>query len=610
LALVDLSVVEQRYRAVLEVQAGMTVTEVAARFGVSRQSVHAWVRRYRQEGLGGLTDRSKQPRSCPHQLPADVQVLVCELRREHPRWGPVRLVFELDKAGVQPVASRMSVYRTLVRHGLVMRGARRRRREDFVRWEREEPMALWQIDIVEGVMLVDARTGELREAKVVTGVDDHSRYCVIASVVERATGRAVCLAFAAALRAYGAPGEVLSDNGKQFTDRFGRGGEVLFDRICRENAIVHRLTLPRSPTTTGKIERFHQTLRRELLDDADAFADLEAAQAAVDGWVHEYNTSRPHQALGMASPAARFDTRRARDEQELLGLRLPAALRPAAAPEPVVAARAGSEPSAVKPSGEDAAEAQGVVARAWMSGPVELERVVPASGNMWLAGRQLWLGPQQAGTTVTIWADTDVIHVLAGGVRLKTLRSHFSTADLAALAARGARQAGPPPLPPAQPGAAVEVKRTVNAAGCVSLAGRQLLAAEILAGRRVAVRIKPATLMFYDPNSRELLRTRPNTLTQDQTRRLQGARAAGPPPRPRTAPITVQRRVSATGMITVCAQKIALGRPSAGHIVSIDVSEHTLTIRLDDDTRTIRRTTTNPVRHVKANRPRKATHVL
>ena len=92
--------------------------------------------------------------------------------------------------------------------------------------------------------------------------------CVMARVVERATGRAVCLAFSEALERYGAPEEVLTDNGKQFTDRFGRGGEVLFDKICRRNGIAHRLTAPSSPTTTGKIERFHQTLRRELLDDA------------------------------------------------------------------------------------------------------------------------------------------------------------------------------------------------------------------------------------------------------------------------------------------------------------------------------------------------------
>jgi transposase InsO family protein len=78
---------------------------------------------------------------------------------------------------------------------------------------------------------------------------------------------------------------------------------VLFDRICRDNAITHRLTQPASPTTTGKVERFHQSLRRELLDDHDdtrPFPSLLAAQAAVESWVSDYNCSRPHQALEMA----------------------------------------------------------------------------------------------------------------------------------------------------------------------------------------------------------------------------------------------------------------------------------------------------------------------
>ena len=184
-------------------------------------------------------------------------------------------------------------------------------------------MALWQIDIMGGAFLSDGT-----EAKIVTGLDDHSRYCVICQVVARATGRAVCLAFAAALRTFGVPEEVLTDNGKQFTDRFGKGGEVLFDRICRDNGIIHRLTAPRHPTTTGKIERFHGSLRRELLDDAVPFADLPAAQSAVDAWRQEYNTTRPHQAIGMASPADRFTSAKDSKAEQLLPLRLPAILSP------------------------------------------------------------------------------------------------------------------------------------------------------------------------------------------------------------------------------------------------------------------------------------------
>ena len=97
MALVDLSVVEQRYRAVLLVLAGASVSEVAAGIGVSRQSLHTWLSRYRESGLAGLADRSRRPDSSPSQMPAEVEALVCEMRRSHPRWGPRRIRAELAK---------------------------------------------------------------------------------------------------------------------------------------------------------------------------------------------------------------------------------------------------------------------------------------------------------------------------------------------------------------------------------------------------------------------------------------------------------------------------------------------------------------------------------
>ena len=586
MALVELSVVEQRYRAVLEASSGVPVSEVAARFGVSRQSVHAWIRRYEQGGLSGLMDRSRRPESCPHQVSVEIETAVCELRREHPRWGPLRLAHELGRTGVSPVPSRMSVYRVLVRHGLIEPAPRKRPKDSYVRWERDAPMALWQMDLVGGIFLAGGT-----EAKLVTGVDDHSRFCVICQVVVRATGRAVCLAFAAALRQFGVPGEVLTDNGKQFTDRFGKGGEVLFDRICRDNGIIHRLTQPRHPTTTGKIERFHGSLRRELLDDAVPFADLAAAQAAIDAWVSEYNSTRPHQGIGMAAPAQRFSTAAARAEEDLLPLRLPAvlALAPAPAAEP--------EPGPAVPA-------------LWHGGPVEFDRVVPPSGNMEVLGKQFWLGTTRSGMTVTFWASVNVIHLTIAGARVKSVRSHLSTADLARLAAAGGRAAGPPPLPAAEPGPAIEVDRVVSKDGHVSLGGRYFIAAEILGGQMVSIRVEENTLMFFDPETRVLLRTRPSPLTWDQARLLRGARPAGPPPRPSAEPVTVQRRASNTGVIMVVGQKIALGRIHAGRTVTVHVAEDTMTIDLGgDDTRTIRRTTSQPVRSIKAHRPRKAAHV-
>ena len=95
MALVALSVVEQRYRAVLAVLDGASVSEVAAEVGVSRQSVHAWLVRYRRDGLAGLVDRSHRPRSCPHRASPELEALVCELRRDHPRWGALRILHEL-----------------------------------------------------------------------------------------------------------------------------------------------------------------------------------------------------------------------------------------------------------------------------------------------------------------------------------------------------------------------------------------------------------------------------------------------------------------------------------------------------------------------------------
>jgi hypothetical protein len=146
--------------------------------------------------------------------------------------------------------------------------------------------------------------------------------------------------------------------------------------------------------------------------------------------------------------------------------------------------------------------------------------------------------------------------------------------------------------------------------GAVHLAGRYVPAAEILAGRLVSIRVEQDTLMFFDPQTRELLRTRPSPLTWDRARKMRGARPAGPPPRPSAKPVTAQRVASNTGVIMIAGQKIALGRIHARRIVTVHVAASTITIDLDgDDTRVVRRTTTQPVRSIKAQQPRKAAHV-
>ena len=608
MALVVLSVVEQRLDAVRAVLDGADVVEVAVRAGVHRATLHRWVARYLTGQLAGLADRSHRPHSSPRQAAEAVEVAVAEMRREHPRWGSRRIRLEMlrkpapwAREGVA-VPSERTIDRILHRQGLARARPRKRPRDSYLRFERPGPMQLWQMDIVGGIRLASPVTGELREAKVVTAVDDHSRYCVIARVTERATARAVCLALAEALVRFGVPEEIITDNGKQFTDRFGRhgarNGEVLFDKICRKNGITHRLTAPASPNQNGKVERFHGTFRPDFLDGAGPFVSVEQAQAAVDAWVGHYNADRPHQALDEkvpVTPAERFAPVPA-GQRDLVGLWLPATLDSANAAEPA--------------SPADSAAAGPPVPAAWNGGPVEFDRVVPPSGNMIVCQRQFWMGPHRAGMTARIWASCDLIHVLISGIRIKTVRSHLSEGDLARLIAQGAVPAGLSPLPPVEDGNAVEVERCVSRIGLVCLAGRQLLAAEILGGRRVGIRIEPATLMFYDLDTRELLRTRKNPLTPQQVKSLRGARPAGPPPRPSAEPIRVQRRASNTGVIMVVGQKIALGRTHKHQTVTVLVSETTLTVEYGDgDARVIRRTTTQPVRSIKGQRPRTAASV-
>jgi len=443
--LVELGVVEQRYQAVLEVLAGASVTDVARRYGVARQTVHGWLRRYGTDGLAGLVDRSSKPGSCPHQTPAEVEARIVELRRANPRWGPRSIGYQLAQEEVSPVPSRSSIYRALRRHNLVEAKPRRRRRADYKRWERSRAMELWQMDVTGGVRLADGT-----EAKVVTGVDDHSRFCISAKVVARATARPVCDALGEAMRRHGVPDQILTDNGKVFTGRFGPGsGEVLFDRICRENGIRHLLTAPRSPTTTGKVERFHKTIKGELLADS-TFQSLTEAQSALDAWVEHYNTTRPHQGIGMVPPIRRFE----------LAVSEPfAVVTEDPPPEPVV---------------EVAAE-----------DPRRVTRRVGKGGRISLATHHYLVGRWLAGETVDVVVSEDgLIEISHRGV---LVASHVKRHPPKAEPAAWRRQPRARPARPQTVGR--PVTRKVDSSGSISFAGTNYRVGNPYRRRQVEVRV-------------------------------------------------------------------------------------------------------------------------
>jgi transposase InsO family protein len=377
----ELSVAEQRYQAVMAVIGdGLSVSQAAEKTGVSRQTLHAWLARYEAEGLDGLKDRSHRPASCPHQMAAVVEAMVLELRRSRPYWGPRRLVFELAKRRVHQVPSESAVYRALVRAGMIDPADRDRRARKWKRWERGAPMELWQMDIVGGFPLADGSC-----AKALTGIDDHSRLCVSAKLMARERTRAVCDGLRAALAVYGLPQQVLTDNGKVFTGRFHHPPvEVLFDAICRQQGIEHLLTQPRSPTTTGKIERFHRSLRAEFLSEQRPFTNLKTAQQALDEWVQYDNTARPHQSLNMSTPFERFS-----------------ADAPRSCPTP--AGTSGGERG-----GQD-----------WVS------RRVTTNGVVSVAWQQVCLGAHYAGSRCDVHVDGELLRFYIGDELVKTAaRTH------------------------------------------------------------------------------------------------------------------------------------------------------------------------------------------
>jgi transposase InsO family protein len=303
-----------------------------------------------------------------------IEVWVLEARRRNPGWGPRRLVHEAARVGVDPVPSRSAIYRALRRAGVIDPQGRRRRDRQFRRWERGGAMELWQMDVVGGVALADGR-----QCKILTGLDDHSRFVVCTGLMARATSRAVCSHLAQAMARHGVPQEILTEGGKVFTGRFGlKDTEVLFDRICRENGIDHLLSAPRRPQTTGKIERFHRTLRQEFLTGR-VFDDLPTAQAELDAWVGTYNTERPHSALGMATPASRFT------------------------------------PTPAGPPADDSALLGERTGEGWIS------RRVAANGVISVAWQQISCGKHRAGRRVDIHLDGDTLQIWDGAELLKTV---------------------------------------------------------------------------------------------------------------------------------------------------------------------------------------------
>jgi transposase InsO family protein len=444
--LVDLSMVEQRYDAVREVLDGATVKDTAIRYGVDRRTLHRWLLRYATEGLAALADRSSKPDRCLHQMVPEIEARIVELRRSQPGWGPRTILNKLRRELEVP-PSRSAIYRCLVRHRLIQPKPRRRRRDDYKRWERSRAMELWQLDVLGNVKLATGIT-----VSVVTGIDDHSRFCVIAKVVSRATARPVCEALLETLNIHGIPEQILTDNGKVFTGRLGkRPAHVLFDRICLNNGIRHLLTAPYSPTTTGKVERLHKTMRKEFFS-VNSFHSIVEMQAALDIWVVDYNHNREHQSLGDVPPIRRFELAR---------------------------------PPSLEVIDGDVAPEQEPTPR-----PKTVTRRVDRAGRISILKHRYHVGRQLAGESVTIESADGLLHISHNGVVVAThARRHLIDDD-----DRMDRRAKV--TRPENPTKGAEVLRIVDPSGGVSFAGTSYRVGNRFRRQTVGVRLVGDTVQI------------------------------------------------------------------------------------------------------------------
>jgi transposase InsO family protein len=296
MAWLEVSVMDSRREFVmLAGQEGANVSVLCRRYGISRKTGYKWLRRVARGEA--LTDRPRRPHVSPRRTAAAVEGRVVSLRREHPSWGGRKIARRLRDLGGGAVPAPSTITDILRRHGM-LDGARAGGERAFRRFERACANELWQMDFKGHFALKRGRCHPL------TVLDDHSRFnlCLAACGDER--GETVQGWLTATFRRYGLPDWMLVDNGAPWGDGPQTPYTPLVVWLLRLGVGVSH-SRPYHPQTLGKDERFHRTLKAELLNGLP-FADLAHCQRAFDRWRTVYNCERPHEALELAVPARRY----------------------------------------------------------------------------------------------------------------------------------------------------------------------------------------------------------------------------------------------------------------------------------------------------------------
>ncbi len=287
-----MNVDEQRMRfVVLARRRETTMEQLCEEFKISRPTGYEWLRRYERSGIAGVVEKSRRPEHSPQRTAAGIEQRVVELRQRRPDWGARKLRVLLQREGVE--LPRITIHRILLRHELVRR--QDRHRAAVQRFQRGAPNQLWQMDF-KGSAGWNAVTGPL------SVLDDHSRYAIALAETGSTRAEPVRERLAEAFERCGVPEEMLMDHGTPWWNMQAAAGWTWLTVWLMKQGIQLHLSGYRHPQTQGKVERFHGSLEAARRKRGEVAS--EPQQPWYDAFRREYNEERPHEALGMKTPAS------------------------------------------------------------------------------------------------------------------------------------------------------------------------------------------------------------------------------------------------------------------------------------------------------------------
>lgn len=283
------------------IEGGLSVAEAAVRFGVSKRWLRVLLARYRAHGIEAVAARSRAPHTSPTRTPEAMRTRILALRDELSAQGldagAESILDRLSGRALKP-PSRATVHRILASSERVVPQPHKRPRSSWTRFEAALPNETWQSDVTHWRLTSNI------DADIITWLDDHSRMIMHISAHTVVTAPTVVTTFTQAAETHGLPASTLTDNGRIYTARFARGTPALgqFEQFIADLGIRQKNGSPGHPQTQGKIERFHQTLKRWLRAQPTP-ETIEQLQHQLDTFTHVYNHERPHRAIGRRTPA-------------------------------------------------------------------------------------------------------------------------------------------------------------------------------------------------------------------------------------------------------------------------------------------------------------------